>query len=91
MVTLSGSVGGSSGAKALTLGGSVLVRRGCINDVDVVRPGPLPELFSGCAPGRRQPARRPSPDTRRDTAGLCAALIYGGGRTRDPAWEQGNV
>ena len=46
-VTLAGSVGANSGAKALTLIGSVLAGGDCIDDVDLLRSGALPELFDG--------------------------------------------
>ena len=46
-VTLAGSVGANSGAKALTVIGSVLAGGDCIDDVDLLRSGALPELFDG--------------------------------------------
>ena len=46
-VTLAGSAGANSGAKALTVIGSVLAGGDCIDDVDVLRSGALPELFDG--------------------------------------------
>jgi hypothetical protein len=47
MVTLSGSVGANGGAKALTVIGSVLAGGDCIDDVNLLRSGALPELFDG--------------------------------------------
>src|SRR5512135_250890 len=46
-VTVAGSVGANSGAKALTLIGSVLAGGDCIDDVNLLRSGALPELFDG--------------------------------------------
>ena len=46
-VTLAGAVGANSGAKALTVIGSVLAGGDCIDDVDLLRSGALPELFDG--------------------------------------------
>jgi hypothetical protein len=46
-VTLAGSAGANSGAKALTVIGSVLAGGDCIDDVDLLRSGALPELFDG--------------------------------------------
>ena len=44
-VTLTGTAGANSGAKALTVIGSVLAGGDCIDDVDLLRSGALPELF----------------------------------------------
>ena len=46
-VTLTGTAGANSGAKALTVIGSVLAGGDCIDDVDLLRSGALPELFDG--------------------------------------------
>jgi len=46
-VTLAGSAGANSGAKALTVIGSVLAGGDCIDDVNLLRSGALPELFDG--------------------------------------------
>src|SRR5512142_1314560 len=46
-VTLAGPVGANSGAKALTVIGSVLAGGDCIDDVNLLRSGALPELFDG--------------------------------------------
>ena len=46
-VTLTGSAGANSGAKALTVIGSVLAGGDCIDDVDLLRSGALPEIFDG--------------------------------------------
>src|SRR5512135_1127489 len=46
-VTVAGSVGANSGPKALTLIGSVLAGGDCIDDVNLLRSGALPELFDG--------------------------------------------
>jgi hypothetical protein len=46
-VTLSGTAGANSGAKALTVIGSVLAGGDCIDDVNLLRAGALPELFDG--------------------------------------------
>ena len=44
-VTVAGSVGANGGAKALTVIGAVLAGGHCIDDVDLLRSGALPELF----------------------------------------------
>ena len=49
-VTMAGSAGANSGAKALTVIGSVLVGGDCIDDVDLLRSGAQPELFDRARP-----------------------------------------
>src|SRR5512142_2964732 len=46
-VMLAGPVGANSDAKALTVIGSVLAGGDCIDDVNLLRSGALPELFDG--------------------------------------------
>jgi len=46
-VMLTGTAGANGGAKALTVIGSVLAGGDCIDDVDLLRSGALPELFDG--------------------------------------------
>src|SRR5512143_763992 len=46
-LTLTGTAGANSGAKALTVIGSVLAGGDCIDDVNLLRSGALPELFDG--------------------------------------------
>src|SRR5512142_1842301 len=74
-VTLAGSVGANSGAKALTLIGSVLAGGDCIDDVDLLRSGALPELFDGV---RARP--RWGPGCGRCAGGMSASSTRSPGR-----------
>ena len=82
-VTMAGSAGANSGAKALTVIGSVLAGGDCIDDVDLLRSGALPELFDGVrAPSTvgtwpTGAALGPGPAARRGRAGAVGRGVAG--------------